>query len=247
MSGDVGFGRAFHVALIYEVLSHLDLGADAASLFRPSSVRQQWAPALSEAVRAAGAGALPLQVVALHTSDLETACVLLESGRLLDATLGAQTVAALRETALSFRRTFDADERSAQARLTDAAALAAPLSALRRALYGGRSPPPLVVIDAPALGPHGRGAVAVGSRVVAVSLAQPLSHCLWQIFHEEVHPVSDAELDIDGPRQTAAGAPGFAVHRRIEQHALDRGRQAAAALSADLVPAYDRWCARFAG
>jgi len=235
----IRFGGAFHVALTYDVLSRVDLGRDAANLYRAPKPRLE---ALEAAIREAGPAAIQLQAVALAVRDLAELHVALRSGRWAPRSVADTLCAALDASEAAARAEFDADD--AQARLTDAASLAPVLEALRRQLWScsgaASEPPPLTVIDAPALGRHGRG-WGVAHRVVAVDLSQPLEHLLWQIFHEEVHPVSDAELDAPAGRHTDAADPGFALHRRIEAHAIARGREVVVQLDPGLLAGYDRW------
>lgn len=123
------------------------------------------------------------------------------------------------------------------------------LSRLRSALVEttGAPPPPLRVLDCPALGEAGRATSAGGERIVAVSLATPAPHALLQVLHEEIHPVTDPVLaaaqDVRA-RDTRAGSPGHAVHRQLELAALEVGDALVAARAPELLDAYRAWRAR---
>ena len=262
MSGPAGvrFERRFHVALHYQVLSQLNLGRDAASLWtggREASGRPRlpWVARLERAYAAAD-GRLSVQALPLLVDDIADLFVRLGPGRpgsLRDPAgreLASALTHALESSAASFWEAWEAATAGAEARLGEVAtALSGPLTKLRGALWARaerRFPPELVVLDAPALGPHGRGAAHRDRHVVAVSLAQPLDHLLCQVFHEEVHAVSDVELPAaDRPRDTQLGAAGHATHRRIEAHAVRVGRDLVAQAAPEHNAAYARWCAGF--
>jgi hypothetical protein len=124
--------------------------------------------------------------------------------------------------------------------------LAQPLARLRDRLWEAqnRPAPPLVVVDAPALGAAGRATTVGDERVVAVSFAQPLAHVLMQVLHEEVHPITDplvmAELgDVD--RDTHADGAGFGVHQALEQTAVMATEAFLNQRAPELMPDFRRW------
>lgn len=122
------------------------------------------------------------------------------------------------------------------------------LQRLRAALYAptGRKAPPLVVLDVPALGRKGRATAHRGVRRVATSLSEPADHVLMQIFHEEIHPVTDpvvlSELGDAPSRDTRPGTEGFAVHQQLEATAVAASRAFLTARAPEHVEAFEAWC-----
>jgi hypothetical protein len=91
--------------------------------------------------------------------------------------------------------------------------------------------------------------VVDGEHRVAVSLAEPDEHVLMQVLHEEVHPVSDPHVELpagSGPRDTRAGADGFAVHAALEDLAVRTTEALLQVHAPELVPAFVRWRTRVA-
>lgn len=251
-SGWVRVGRHLSATLAYHVLSHLDLGRDAASLHAPGRPRRPWAAPLRAAYGAAP-GRTALQFVGLYGWTVDELVARLGEGRL--ATLedpAGRRLCELFAGALEFERgaverEFALDSAAHAARARRFAPLLAPLVRCRAALWRrlGRTPPPLVVLDCPALGRHGRGMTYRPTRRgVAVSLGEPPEHVFCQILHEETHPVSDRH-GRDGPaRDTRVGARGFASHRRAEQRAVALGAEVVAAAAPELSEAFATWIAR---
>jgi hypothetical protein len=132
-------------------------------------------------------------------------------------------------------------------RLNEAATtLAAPLEAVRRALYSTakRAPAPLLVIHAPALGRHGRGARWDGLQRVAVSFERPLDQAFCQIVHEEAHSISDAVVLREwqgAPRSTSRSELGYDLHVALEHRAIQLGQEVIEAGAPELSDAYRRW------
>lgn len=236
---NIGFERRFVTALVYHVLSKLDLGRDAANLYDRRGATLAWASGLEDAYLAAGPERLELQFAGLAFEGLDE---LLAHVSRRGTPLWARFRAALEAERAQFEADFRAREADERA-LVEAVAreLSPPLARLRRSLWAPLEAPPLVVFHAPALGLHGRGDPRGSRHLVAVSLAQPTEHLLCQIFHEAVHPVSDRELRGLAGRDTRAGAPGSELHRRIEAHAVSRGAEVIAAAMPELVPSYERW------
>ena len=238
----VQFARWDEAARLYLALSHLDLGADAASLFDPALPPAPWVEPLRRAYVAAP-GRLALHAVGLlHPTALREHLVSRRLPALADAAgeaLGRATVAAL-----------DALVEAPMAYAVVPQAIVEPLQALRAGLWeqhGG--PPPLTIVDCPALGWAGRAVSTSGGRVVAVALQRPAEHVLCQVLHEDVHAVTDpvvrASWNPRAPaRDTAVGSPGFAQHQTLEQAAVEVGDALVAARAPAWSEAYRRWRSR---
>jgi len=130
------------------------------------------------------------------------------------------------------------------------AQLREPLKLLRLALWAlkDRRPSALKILDARPLAWAGRGGFFAGERRVAVSLAAPPAHLLCQIFHEEVHAISDAWLPKgEIPRNTHPGQPGFSRHQALEAQAIELGRRLMELVLPEWMWAYGEWAKRFTG
>jgi hypothetical protein len=227
-------------ALLYHVLAHLDLGRDAASLFDRSLPRRAWVDDLRVAYDAAP-GRLVVHAIALVHDDPI-------------AMLRGDSIAALRDAAGRVLASRLADAMEA----TDYAPafadppplhLLEPLATLRAALYERTGdPPPLTILDCPALRLAGRAATRDGTRIVAVSLARDPGHVLCQTIHEEIHAITDPVVRSGRTAQqdTRAHAPGFALHRELEHAAIEVGDALIAARTPEWSAAYAAWRARFA-
>lgn len=217
----------------YHVLSHLDLGADAANIFR-AEARSAWVAGLLDAYQNASdrlrVQHTPMTEKGSQDDRLRTG---LQAAR--DAVWPAVEVAWQRD---------EPQDRHERFYLEVAPALQA-----CRAAANGAAPPPLIVWDVPALGRHGRAAQVNGNRVVATSLAEPSEHVFCQVLHEEMHPVTDplvAEM-FEGvdmrTRDTHIDGAGYALHRALEVAAVEGGRQIIEQVAPRFAPAYARWCA----
>ncbi len=71
---------------------------------------------------------------------------------------------------------------------------------------------------------------------MAVSLDESWAHVLCQIFHEEVHPISDRELGPLARRDTRGDE-----HLLIEANAIDRGEEIIRRVLPEALAAYQRW------
>ena len=104
------------------------------------------------------------------------------------------------------------------------------------------------MLDCQALGSHGRGMAAGAERVVAVALDRPRGQVLCQVFHEEVHPVSDPRVlcaAAAGARDTRAGTPGHAHHMALETAAVRWGGELITSVAPEFGADYRTWRARF--
>lgn len=237
----VSFVRWDEPARLFAVLAHLDLGADAASVFDASLSPQAWTRGLLEAYRAAP-GRLTLHGIGLsHPHGLGDRLRSNPPPSLADAP-GRRLC----------DRTADALDALSTWQVLYAAVpepVIEPLTTLREALWERHgSPPPLTIADCPALGRCGRATEAASGRVVAVSLAQPVDHVLCQVLHEETHALTDPVVRASwgaGPsRDTAVGSAGFRRHRALEVAAVEVGDALIRARAPQWLPAYQRWRAR---
>jgi len=250
--------RRLHVELHYHVLSLLDLGRDAASLFDCRRKPRSWSTALRDAYLAAP-GRLLLQGLPLFTADLAGLLDALAGDRLFpaggaaDRRLCSRFAEALLAEAAEVERQWRADEPASARRAADFLAAAASVARVRTALWSqaGAPEPALEVLDCPSLrsegGTHGRSTARAAGHVVAVALAAPLDQVLCQILHEEMHPVTDRALLAEfppGARDTRVGADGFALHARIEKAAVDTGQRLIDAYAPELAAAYRHWRGR---
>ncbi|MCA9708564.1 MAG: hypothetical protein KDK70_22130 [Myxococcales bacterium] len=244
--------RAPEAALGYHVLAHLPLRRDAASLFDAGLPARSWVEPLHRAY-AAAPGRLVVQALGLRHADggLDALADDPPAGLRDDAgrRLLACFLEAVEHERPAFMAAWEADAARAEARRAEVeAVLVEPLAVLRGALWEQQGPaPPLTVLDCPALGPCGRGGATPHERRVAVSLAAPVEHLLCQIFHEEVHPVTDPVVREGLPeiQDTRAGSAGHAVHAALEAAAIEVGEAVILARAPRWADAYARWRARF--
>ncbi len=220
----IHFEAALHVELHYHLLSHLDLGRDAASIYRPRHPTPAWTSSAR-----AGYDGLPAQVRALRASDLDALC---ESSP-------APWADALRAAAA--RHPWPPPPPTTEA-------IAPALARIHTTLWAlaDSAPPPLRVFDTPALGTHGRATMLEGVQIVAVSLADP-EHALCQIAHEACHAVTDSAVRarIGGVPDTRPGHPGFALHHALEAVAIEVVRDVTAEVEPAWSATYARWCSTF--
>ena len=234
------FERKASAALLYHVLAHLDLGRDAASLFDPSLPRRAWVDDLRIAYGNAP-GRLVVHAIALVHDD--------PIAWLRGELPAPLRDAAGRELATRLADAMEATDYEAPFADPPPTQLLEPLATLRAALYERTGdPPPLTILDCPALRLAGRAASRNGTRIVAVSLAQDPGHVLCQTIHEEIHAVTDPVVR-DGSKvgqDTRVHSPGFALHRELERAAIEVGDALVSARAPQWSPAYARWRARFA-
>lgn len=251
----IAWRREVEPALVLHVLAHLDLGRDAASIFDETLPERAWVGALHEAY-AAAPGRLQVHGLGLRWRQREELEALREAPPpgLRDAA-GRRLLGCLLDAMASERDAFmvgwAASEREAEARLAEViASIAEPLGGLRRALWEPQGePPPLTVLDCPALGMAGRGAGDRHGRIVAVSLDAPVDHLLCQIVHEEIHAVTDPVIREAMPatlQDTRAGTPGHALHAALEHAAIAVGEALILVRAPQWTAAYARWRERYA-
>lgn len=242
MSG-ITVQRRLDTARAFEVLARIDLGADAANLHDDTLPEPSWGSRLLRAYRAA-----PGRLI-LHGLPLRDDWTMLAS-RLRNEPPGGLTDPAGRALATTFAEALDDLAELPISFAEDRPELVEPLTRLRAALWERQgSPPPLRILDVPALGSHGRAIEQRGMRVVATSLGEPFEHVLCQIFHEEVHALSDPLVRAGRehePRDTAPSSPAFALHRDLEHAAIEVGQAIIDARAPELAPAYRAWRRRFA-
>ena len=247
----VRFVRRAAPALAFHILSHLDLGVDAANIHDPSRPQRTWAGPLWQAYQDAP-GRLILQVHALPYADIDAWLEDLQGSppRALTDAPGQALVAAMVAAVDAERAVFEAAWQPDEQRLAEVqVALGPPLQRLRERLWEVQgAPPPLTVIDCPALGPSGRATGARRARLVAVSLAQPRDHVLCQVLHEEVHPLTDpivrAEWSDEAARDTRSGSAGAALHQRLESVAIAATEAFLQARAPELMTDFQRWYQR---
>ena len=230
--------RPLHAQLLYHVLAHLDLGADAASLYDPELPLRPWVPGLLKAYCAAPER-LAVHGLPLQAPDLPALMAALEPGATAAlADVAGQTLADRLAAAMDAERARvelrqgQTTQQAEACRVQAMELLNDALPRLRRALWSGACEVPrLRVLDCDALlrqgGTHGRATMVAGEQVVALSLAASPGQVLCQLLHEEVHSVTDPEVlrGHAGARDTRAGSDGFDLHRRLERAAVERGQQ----------------------
>lgn len=213
--------------LAYQVLSRLDLGADAASVYRPQPPRPG-----DEGLRQAYLGSpsrLTLQGLPLRHRSVEA---LLKA---LDASpdpLHGLFADALRQEVLDWPP------------VAEHTGLALELQKLAGLLWQHR-PPPLRLLDVPALGRHGRAAWLGPERVVAVSAGQERDHVVQQVLHEWIHAITDPLINKDrSTRDTRVGSEGFVLHQELERVALLATEALLTERAPQHLPGFHRWLQR---
>jgi len=230
----VTFERNRDAAVAFAVLAELDLGRDAANLHRPGTPEPPWARSLTHAYQAAP-NRLHLHALPLHCVDGTFAASLSAWGE-------QRSDPRDRAAATLFLEAFEARAGTRPAWHDPPHALVPIWTSLRQALWSQRGePPPLRVLDCPALGRHGRAGTTAGGRVVATSLGEPEEHVLCQVLHEEIHAITDPVVGSGAPRDTRVGHPGFAQHAALELAAVEVGEALLAARAPTWLPAYARW------
>lgn len=225
-----------HLERYYRLWTHLPLPGDAADLSRPGGPAPDWVPVLQKAWREAP-GRLLAQVFPLGFEDGEALLAFLDEPGLSDPA----DRSLCRLLARAFRESGTEPEDPGPARLGEE------LAGLLEALHGGPSPP-LRVFSVPSLSAgdftHGRATRVGAEGRIAVSFRCPPEQALLQVLHEAVHFASDPEVLErlpDLPHDTRAGSEGFAIHRALEEAAVDITAALLDAEAPHLLPAFARW------
>ena len=247
--------RSLGGEVLYEVLGHLDLGRDAASLYDSNRPVRPWTKDLLAAYLVAP-GRLFIHALPLITADFPSMVEALRIGRFSALRDPASTSLAVRLAevlAAEFPRVearWTQDAVAARERAVELVAWFPSLVRIRAALWAetGATPPALEILDCDALrarnATRGRGCAAFGRRRVAVSLGAPMEQVVCQIVHEEMHPVTDRAVRaaFAGTSQdTRVGGAGFALHRELERAAVEAGDRIITLVAPELVPGYRRW------
>lgn len=208
----------------YHVLAHLDLGPDAASIHDPA-LQAPWAPELTAAM-----------LTSPHRITLQGIILRCKTDEELYAALKARPEPVYALFAEACRQV---DPPSPEPVCHDG--LASELQRLAGLLWQHR-PPPLRLIDAPALGRHGRAGWRGKERLVAVSAAMPREHIVQQVVHEWMHAITDPLVQADhGARDTRMGSDGFAIHQQLEQVALMATEALLTEKAPEHLPGFHRW------
>lgn len=265
-AGPIELTDRVHAALFFDVLAEVDLGRDVANLYQRRWQTPPWARELTAHLRGRPEAA-QIQALPLVTEDLDELCAGLErlsAQGALASPLTTLLIDVLRGQADAFQRIWaigrparDHRRRHLEGRFLD------DLRALRQALYSTplndevlqhatpatqpvvRGLPRLVVLDVPALARRARATTGPGGeRVVAASLADPETHLLPQLFHEDVRAVTDPAVRarFEGEAGTPpTDDPTFALHRALEEAAVARGDDVVAETLPSALPAYRGW------
>lgn len=242
----VKFAQWHDAALLFFVLAHLDLGADAANLFDPRLPARPWTDGLLAAYRRAPCRLAAHGVALHHPHRLREALASLAGDDAL-STEDRSLWLALTDAVQAERRGFAPQFGPRRDEILE------PLNALRCGLWERIGvAPPLTIVDCPALGRAGRAIARGEQRIIAVSLAEPTEHVLCQVLHEDIHAVTDpaiaAQWSDAGPdRDTAAGSPGFSRHQELEVAAVEVGDALIRSRAPEWNDAYRRWRTRMGG
>ncbi|MBI4509893.1 MAG: hypothetical protein HY698_09670 [Deltaproteobacteria bacterium] len=251
----ISISRPLHAEACFFVLSHLELGRDAASLHDRRRKPKPWSPSLLSAYREAP-GRLVIHALPLWAPSWGEMTAALTEHRLptLRDSAGKRLAAVLLEALEVERPAVESSwllgRRRAQARATEFEAHLPGLGRARNALWGeiGRAPPELEILDCASLetrgGTHGRGALHPGRHAIAVSLSAPLEQVACQVLHEAVHPVTDPSVRArfrGVPQDTREGTSGFALHLALEEAAIHMGQRLVELHIPRLLPAYLHW------
>lgn len=236
-----------HAALYYQVLAQLDLGRDAANLFRDDLVaasklteedRQSLVDAYLKTPNRIVAQILPLLVDDLPTLSRLLARRVPPSSDPFAKELLAQILEAIETAKVNFRPTTSRDVTALAARLED----------LREFLWAPDTPPPLELWDCPALlsgnATHARATQRKDRHIIALSFDASDEEFLIQVLHEDTHPLTDPPIraGFAGVSQdTQAGSVGFQLHRALETAVVERNQELFEEHAKDLLEPYVRW------
>jgi len=227
-------------SLWFAIWAGVDLGSDRANSYLPAVGSPEWAKPIAEAWKRT---ANPLSVLSLglqfETVDALVSALEARTGPLEQALVEA--IAAERE---GFERGWAMTVDLREQRLEKAQAGLETLHRWRQWLWTIKGdPPPLVVLDVPALGERARAATIGDRRVVAIDFGRAEESRLLGILHEEMHPVTDPVVlrDFTHARTTQPGTPGFEVHRELERVAVAATEAFLQARDPQWIPAFERW------
>jgi hypothetical protein len=246
----------FHVELHYYVLSCLDLGRDAANLYEPSRRKEPWIDELLSAYQSAS-GRLTCQILSLYVEDLPSLFSVLRNGRLVGLQdepglrLRERLDSAMMQMLPVLEQRFIDQRRKREKRAKQAEDFLFPrLERLLEVLYG--KVPSIDIVQCASLGnrryTHGRGLIRADRHLVAVSFEPPLEQVLCQIFHEAIHPMTDPPIRTRFGailQETRVSSPAFALHRELEQRAVQKGDELIAQCLPELHGAYSKWRRRY--
>lgn len=251
MKGAITVERRHHVEVHFGILSHLDLGRDAANLYNANRAPRKWTKRLLGAYKAAPSR-LVLHALPLVVPDAKAELELLRSNRWWKGGNDAD-----RRLGHLFAEILDEEMSRYPVRSEGECSPSwlAELSDCRSALYERRDaePPPLLLVDAPSLATsagwtHGRGTVdTTGRHVVAVALDVGES-ALIQTLHEEIHPVTDPVVlrrNLSSKRDTRVESKGYEIHRALERRAVEVGTDIVAKAAPEYAALYEQWRRRF--
>lgn len=241
-------------ALLFHVLSHLNLGKDAASLYNPEQTVKDWVSPLQQAY-ADAPGRLHLHALALNVQAIPKLKARLQFSQIggLDDDSGMRLRRALLRAIEveedAFLRRWNDDSAQSTWSKSMNAHVGPALLQLRATLWEqqGKSPPPLRVLHCPDLGPRARATAIGGMRWVATSLLESPEHVLLQVLHEEMHPLTDPVVMSDwaGPqRDTRSGTDGYSLHQQLESVAIGATQAVLEAWAPEHLPAFERWLER---
>lgn len=254
------YNRPLHAEIHYHVLSHLDLGCDAASIYRIRHQHKPWQQALTESYLRAP-GRLLVQVLPLFSSDFASYHNSLR-GRtfsLLNDTPGTelreQLASAVEQERETVERAWQQESDSDRNRAEETLSVIIPiLKKLRNALWNNseQSIPPLRIVDCTSLGDsyqtYGRSIAYNSEHLVAVSFRAPFDQLLCQIIHEEIHPVTDPPIRAryaQFSQDTRLTSPGFELHRQLERQAIQTGGALIERHAPELLAAYELWLRQY--
>ena len=246
------FARWPAPALLFEVLAACDLGHDVAAVPAGTRSQEDWAVAVAQAWPRS-AGRLAVHALGLMHEDVDALLAALHTPPAeLDDDAGKALCAAVARGLQARRTSFEAAFTPTGPPDDGRAALGEELQRLRAALWApqGRRPPPLVVLDVPALGRAARATAHAGVRRVATSLAEPPAHVLMQVLHEEMHPITDPVVLASLPgavRDTRPGEPGFEVHQKLEETVLAATAAFLQARAPEHMASFEDWLTPFTG
>ncbi len=228
-NGTLRVSRPFHAWLHYHVLSHVDLGPSAVSLFDP---RRRWRPWVEPLRRALleSPGRGRAQVLPLMTRDYGSLYHAAGDDPLGVSLRDAWTFEHGRATA-----EWQSDERYGERLQRFWGGTADRLARCRATLWGGAAPD-LTILDVPALAAHGRGRTVGHRRFVAADLGQPPEHVLFRVLHEEAHA-----REITRRATAMDGGDDWTLHGGLGATAMQRASALIEAEAPEIRPAFQRW------